>query len=60
MKLSKLKLVDRVAVKKQLKDKLIKEIQGFRTRPTAYKDLVKVSKKSIDDIVKKVKLALHY
>jgi cell division FtsZ-interacting protein ZapD len=47
-------------VKNQLKDKLIKEIEGFRTRPASYKELLKVDKKSIDEIVKKVKAQLHY
>lgn len=56
----KLKLTDRVVVKNELKDKLIKEIEGFRTRPTSYKELLKVDRSSVDAIVKKVKAALHY
>jgi hypothetical protein len=59
-KLAKLKLTDRVEVKNQLKDKLIKEIQGFRTSPAAYKELLKVEKGSIDNIVKQIKSKLHY
>jgi enoyl-CoA hydratase/carnithine racemase len=57
---AKLKLVDSVVVKKQLKDKLIKEIQGFRTRPTAYQALSGISQKSLKETVDKVKAALNY
>jgi hypothetical protein len=59
-KLAKLKLTDRVEVKNQLKDKLIKEIEGFRTSPAAYKELLKVERGSIDNIVKQIKSKLHY
>lgn len=57
-KASKLKLTDRVEVKKQLKDKLIKEIQGFRTKPSDYLELLKVDKSSIKGIVKEIKRQL--
>ena len=54
-KLSHLKLVDRVEIKKQLKDKLLKEHQGFRTRPSSYKALSVVEKNSIKSVVENIK-----
>jgi len=57
---AKLKLVDSVVVKRQLKNKLIKEVQGFRTRPSAYQALSGVSPKSLKETVDKVKALLGY
>jgi len=57
---AKLKLVDSVLVKRQLKNKLIKEIQGFRTRPSAYQALSGVSPKSLKETIDKVKAFLNY
>ena len=58
-KVTKLSLVDRVAAKNQLKDKLIAEIQGLRTRETSYTELTKVNKRVIENIVKDVRKQLH-
>ncbi len=59
-KKAKLKLTDRVSVKKQLIDKFIKEIEGFRTRPSQYKELLKVDKHSIQKMGHEIKRRLHY
>jgi len=58
-KLSRLRLVDRVAAKNQLKAKLIDEIQGIRTRATSYQELSKVDKSVIVKIVGDIKKQLH-
>jgi len=52
---SKLKLVDVVGIKKQLKQKLLKEISGFRTAPNDYRLLNKVNQNDIDRIVRQIK-----
>lgn len=57
-KLAHLKLADRVEVKKALKDKLIKEIEGFRTRPSEYKSLINVDKDTIKQVVADVQRQL--
>jgi len=59
-KSAQLKLTDKVSVKNELKDKLIKEIEGFRTRPAAYQDLLRVDKGQIDGIVREIKKRLNY
>ncbi len=58
-KLQTLKLVDRVEAKNQLKDKLIKEIEGFRTRPSDYQDLLRVDKIYIMAVVQSIKKQLN-
>ena len=57
-KLAHLKLADRVEVKNELKKKLIKEIEGFRTRPTEFKALTNVDREQIKAVVNAVKLKL--
>ena len=57
-KLSHLKLVDRDEIKKQLKDKLLKEHQGFRTRPSCYKSLLVVEKNTIKSVGENIKRQL--
>lgn len=56
-----LKLTDRVEVKNELKTKLIAEIQGFRTRPASFKELLKVDKNMMKNVVRDIKsqLDLH-
>jgi len=57
-KIARLRLVDRVEAKNQLKNKLIQEIQGLRTRGTDYAELSKVDKSVIDRIVSDIKKKL--
>jgi len=57
-KVAHLKLADRVEVKNELKTKLIKEIQGFRTRPTEFKALAGVDKSTIQNVVQNIKRQL--
>jgi len=62
LKLAHLKLVDRVEVKNELKSKLIKEIEGFRTRPSDYKSLVNLDKGTVKAVVNEIKkqvVSLH-
>lgn len=57
--LSRINLVDRVEIRKALKAKLIKEIQGFRTGdPTGL--VKKVDSKELKKIVKTIKNKLGY
>jgi len=58
-KLAHLKLADRVDVKNQLKNKLIREIQGFRTRPADFKELLNVDKSTIKAVVESIKTQLE-
>ena len=58
--MSKLKLSDVIQIRKQLIDKLLKEIQGFRTASANYKELNSVNPKDIKRIVKQVKHKLGY
>lgn len=57
--LAHLKLADRVEIKNKLKDKLIKEMQGFRTRPSDYKELLDVDKVAIKEVIKAIKSQLE-
>lgn len=57
--LNQLRIADKVLLKKQLKDKLIKEIEGFRTSPSQYKELINVDPKIVENVVKKIKKALN-
>lgn len=58
-KVAKLRLVDRVDAKNQLKNKLIAEIEGLRTRATSFPELLKVDKNVIAKIVLDIKKQLH-
>jgi hypothetical protein len=58
-KVAHLKLADRVLVKNQLKNKLIKEIQGFRTRPSDYKELLNVDKTTVKAVVQSIRSQLE-
>lgn len=55
---SKLKLVDIIEVKKQLKLKILKEINGFRTSDNDFQALQKVYPKDIRRIVKEIRKGL--
>jgi len=58
-KVAHLKLADKVEVKNQLKSKLIKEIEGFRTRPNEYAALQVVDKETIKNVVENVMRKLN-
>jgi len=57
--LSALKLSDVITIKNLLRDKIHKEIQGFRTAPAQYPELEKVNPSDIDIIMKNIKLGLE-
>ncbi len=54
-KLSTMKLADIIIIKKQLKEKLKKEIQGIRTSSSNYPEIKKVDPKDLKSIMKKIK-----
>lgn len=56
--LSSLKLSDVITIKNALREKIHKEIQGFRTAPTQYAELDKANPSDIQIILKNIKLAL--
>jgi len=58
--LSKLKLVDRVQIKNELKAKLSKEVEGFRTAGSEYLDVEKVDPIDLKRIVTQIKKKLGY
>ncbi len=53
--LSKLKLADIIIIKKKLKEKLKKEIQGIRTSSSNYPEIKIVDPKDLKSILKKIK-----
>lgn len=55
---STLKIADEVTMKKILKEKLYKEIQGFRTSPADFKDLDMVSPSDIHNVIQQIKQKL--
>jgi hypothetical protein len=58
--LKKLRLADRVEIKNELKQKLFKEIQGFRIKGDQFKEVDKVDKSDILKIVNQIKKKLGY
>lgn len=56
--LSELKLSDVITYKNILREKLHKEIQGFRTSPSQYQELEKINANDIEIIMKNVQLGL--
>jgi len=58
--MSKLKLSDMISMKKQLAKKLTKEIDGFRTSASSYKDLRHLNPNDIKRVVKEIKSTLGY
>lgn len=53
--LSKLKLADRVEIKRQLKSKIYKELEGFRSTGKEYTELSKVNPSDLKRIVNEIK-----
>lgn len=58
--LAKLKLVDRVEIKTELKARLIKEIEGIRTNGNEYTELNKMDPNDLNKIVHQIKKKLGY
>lgn len=56
--LSKLKLADEVTIKNLLRDKIQRELQGFRTSPGEYKELEVVNPADIAHIMNEIKLKI--
>lgn len=56
--LSEMKLADVITIRNTLRDKIHKEIQGFRTAPSQYELLDKVNPHDIEIIMKNIKLQL--
>ena len=54
-KLSNLKLSDNITIKNLLRDKLHREIQGFRTSKQEFKELDIVDPESISNIILRIK-----
>lgn len=56
--MSQLRLSDIVTVKTMLRDKLLRETQGFRTSNSDYKDLEKINPDDIVKVINQIKLKL--
>lgn len=56
--LSKLKLSDEITIKNLLRDKLQREMQGFRTSPQEFKELDIVNPDDITNIIMGIKSKL--
>ena len=57
---SKLKLSDRIEIKKQLKNKIFRELEGFRNTGKDFTLLNKVDKGDMNRIVNQVKARLGF
>ena len=57
---SKLKLTDRIEIKKQLKNKIFRELEGFRNTGKDFTLLNKVDKGDMNRIVNQVKARLGF
>jgi len=57
--LSEMKLSDVITIKNVLREKLHKEIQGFRSAATQYEELNRVNPQDIEIIMKNIKLHLE-
>jgi len=53
--LSGLRLSEVIGIKELLRNKILKEIQGFRTAPSDYSELDKVNKNDVEDIMRRIK-----
>jgi hypothetical protein len=56
--LSQLKLADSITIKKLLADKIQREIQGFRTSPSEFRELDIVNPNDVIKIIHEIKLRL--
>jgi len=57
--LSELKLADIISIKNILREKIIKEIKGFRKFLSQYQELEKINPQDIQIIMKDIKLSLE-
>lgn len=57
--LSGLKLSDIITLKKLIMDKILKEIQGFRTASADYADLDKLNKEDVELIMRKIRYEIN-
>ena len=57
--MSELKLADIVTIKAMLRDKLHREIQGFRSTPSDYKELDKLNPEDVQKVINQIKLKLQ-
>ena len=57
---TKMKLVDRIAVKKQLKNKIFREVEGFRNTGNEFTLVNKVSKDTMKKLVGQIKNRLGF
>ena len=57
-KLSGLKLSEVISVKKLLREKIMKEVQGLRTASADYADLDKINKADVELVMKKINFEL--
>jgi len=53
--MSKLKLSDVITIKKKLKKKLLREVQGLRTSSANFKEIRNLNKGDLKRIVKQIK-----
>jgi hypothetical protein len=53
---SQLKIADEVTLKNLLRDKLQREMQGFRTSPSEYQELNNVDPDTITNIIHQIKM----
>jgi hypothetical protein len=58
--LAKLKLVDRVEIKRQLKNKIFREVEGLRSTGKEYTELSKVNPSDMKRIVNEIKTRLGF
>ena len=56
--MSQLKLSDVVTIKAMLRDKLTREVKGFRTHNSQYRDLEKINPNDIEKVINQIKLKL--
>lgn len=56
--ISNLRLADVITLRKILSDKIHREIQGFRTSPSEYKELDQVNPQDIKKIINEIKMKL--
>lgn len=57
---AKLKLVDRLQLKNQLKNKIFREVEGFRNAPKDFQMLRKVDSGDMKKIVSQIKTRLGF
>jgi len=59
-KIAALPLIDRVQIKRELKEKLLREVEGLRTSGTQYENVAKVDREDLKKMTTKIKKSLGY